>query len=132
MQTFLPYPDFKKSASVLDYKRLGKQRVEAMQIVNSLCIDSYGWKSHPAVKMWDGFVMALADYHNCIIEEWMLRGYNNNMEFYQIKKPYKIPFWIGDAKFHRSHKKALLYKDYQFYSQFKWRLKPEIKYVWPC
>jgi len=30
MQTFLPYADFKLSTRVLDYKRLGKQRVEAM------------------------------------------------------------------------------------------------------
>ena len=32
MQTFLPYPDFWVSAKMLDDKRLGKQRVEAMQI----------------------------------------------------------------------------------------------------
>ena len=34
MQTFLPYADFKRSAESLDNKRLGKQRVEAMQIYN--------------------------------------------------------------------------------------------------
>ena len=34
MQTFLPYADFQRSAQVLDYKRLGKQRVEALQIHN--------------------------------------------------------------------------------------------------
>ena len=32
MQTFLPYPDFRESLESLDYKRLGKQRVEAWQI----------------------------------------------------------------------------------------------------
>ena len=129
MQTFLPYPDFKKSASVLDYKRLGKQRVEAMQIVNSLCIDSYGWKSHPAVKMWDGFVMALADYHNCIIEEWMLRGYNNNMEFYEFNDMVK-PHWIGKEELHSSHRANLLRKDYEHYSQFNWTEDPTSPYVW--
>ena len=36
MQTFLPYDSFEESASVLDWKRLGKQRVEAMQIVNAI------------------------------------------------------------------------------------------------
>ena len=34
MQIFLPYKSFKKSAEVLDYQRLGKQRVEALQIIN--------------------------------------------------------------------------------------------------
>lgn len=33
MQTFLPYANFEASAKVLDYKRLGKQRVEAKQIL---------------------------------------------------------------------------------------------------
>lgn len=36
MQTFLPYPDFSKSASVLDKRRLGKQRVENLQIMQVL------------------------------------------------------------------------------------------------
>jgi hypothetical protein len=36
MQTFLPYPNFKKSLQILDYRRLGKQRVEAYQIIRIL------------------------------------------------------------------------------------------------
>ena len=34
MQTFLPYPSFEETASILDYRRLGKQRVEGFQILN--------------------------------------------------------------------------------------------------
>ena len=44
MQTFLPYPDFKKSAKCLDYKRLGKQRCESWQIYLALTKENYGWK----------------------------------------------------------------------------------------
>ena len=36
MQTFLPYPDFAKSAMCLDNKRLGKQRIECLQILKAL------------------------------------------------------------------------------------------------
>ena len=36
MQTFLPYESFEESAKVLDYRRLGKQRVEGMQIINAI------------------------------------------------------------------------------------------------
>lgn len=36
MQTFLPYADFEESAFVLDTRRLGKQRVETLQIMQSL------------------------------------------------------------------------------------------------
>lgn len=53
MQTFLPYTDPEKCARVLDNKRLGKQRVEAIQILNVLLgvTQTKGWRNHPAVKM---------------------------------------------------------------------------------
>ncbi len=54
MQTFLPDPDFTVSAQLLDTRRLGKQRVEALQVLRALTRESYGWKSHPAVLMWGG------------------------------------------------------------------------------
>jgi hypothetical protein len=36
VQTFLPYPDFERTAEVLDDRRLGKQRVEVLQILNAI------------------------------------------------------------------------------------------------
>lgn len=36
MQTFLPYKSFEQSAACLDNKRLGKQRVEVLQILKAL------------------------------------------------------------------------------------------------
>ena len=36
MQTFLPYPNFTASVMCLDYKRLGKQRSEAQQMINAI------------------------------------------------------------------------------------------------
>jgi Pyrimidine dimer DNA glycosylase len=42
MQTFLPYPDFVACARVLDSRRLGKQRVEALQILRALLVPDYG------------------------------------------------------------------------------------------
>lgn len=36
MQTFLPYADYAQSAAALDQKRLGKQRVETLQIMQVL------------------------------------------------------------------------------------------------
>src|SRR4051794_10899397 len=55
VQTFLPYADFDASAAVLDDRRLGKQRVETMQVLRALVFPSYrGWKNHPATRMWRG------------------------------------------------------------------------------
>ena len=51
MQTFLPYPDFTASAAALDPRRLGKQRVEALQVLRGLTVAGYGWRHHPAVRM---------------------------------------------------------------------------------
>ena len=42
MQTFLPYADFIASAEVLDQKRLGKQRVETIQVLRGLTTPGYG------------------------------------------------------------------------------------------
>ena len=62
MQTFLPYQDFAKTAACLDYRRLGKQRIEAKQIYLALTVKDYGWKQHPAVKMWAGYECLLLIY----------------------------------------------------------------------
>ncbi len=42
MQTFLPYPDFEKTARVLDSRRLGKQRAEALTIIRCLVSPTAG------------------------------------------------------------------------------------------
>ncbi len=119
MQTFLPHISFQKSAQCLDYRRLGKQRVEAKQILNALDpdYDKKGWKTHPAVLMWAGYEDALKYYANCMITEWKKRGYNNTMEYYTVNTDeIKYPQWIGNEKFHKSHRMNLLRKDYDFYS----------------
>lgn len=95
MQTFLPYPDFVKSAECLDYRRLGKQRVEAKQILDILLneTDKKGWRNHPAVLMWKGYEEALALYHDTIILEWKNRGYKNSMVYMRLSYDNDIHNW---------------------------------------
>ena len=52
MQTFLPYEDFRASARVLDRQRLGKQRVEAKQILQALERpgEPSGWEDIPQLE----------------------------------------------------------------------------------
>ena len=64
-----------------------------------------------------------------MITEWMRRGYNNNMEIYDVNNMVK-PHWLGKEEFHASHRANLLRKDYEYYSQFDWRENPESPYVW--
>ena len=121
MQTFLPYPDFIQSVKVLDYRRLGKQRVETFQVLNILLErkPTKGWRNHPVTRMWTGYEEALKLYQNFTILEWIDRGYNNNMKFETIDhKNILLPPWFGSDEFHKSHRSNLLRKDYEYYSQF--------------
>jgi hypothetical protein len=131
MQTFLPYPDFQQSAECLDYRRLGKQRVEAVQILNALRGIKKEWVNHPAVRMWRGHEPALSAYFNVIREEWIARGYNNNMEFIYTTESIVMPPWFGDPTFHASHRSNLLRKDPVFYGKYNWSEPPTLEYVWP-
>jgi hypothetical protein len=140
MQTFLPFESFKNSAKVLDQKRLGKQRVETMQIMQTLCGISQGWRNHPAVKMWAGYEKSLLDYQRAVIDEWVSRGYKDNVcwdktvaAFNQIKSSAsdKVPDWLGDFDFHASHRSNLLRKNAEWYSQFQWSDSDDLDYIWP-
>ncbi len=129
MQTFLPYPDFKKSLQSLDYRRLGKQRVEAYQILRALKFGN-GYSKHPAVKMWRGHINALKHYYNLAIDEWVKRGYRNNMLKMKISGKIAYPLWFGRDKFHAAHRSNMLRKDYCYYSQYGWSEPPDLPYLW--
>lgn len=148
MQTFLPYPNFAVSAMCLDRARLGKQRVEARQIQTAVqkldgLIPSdgpIGWGNHPAVTMWRGHVLALMLYGDCMIREWVRRGYENTMPLMlarttddQVAIPAGLvmPAWLGREDIHASHRSRLLMKDPEWYSQFGWTEEPGAEYVWP-
>ncbi|MFC7715973.1 MSMEG_6728 family protein [Nonomuraea recticatena] len=75
MQTFLPYPDFVATSLILDPRRLGKQRVEAIQVLRGLTVVGYGWRHHPAVAMWAGYEEALTRYGMEMCRAWCEIGY---------------------------------------------------------
>lgn len=77
MQTFLPYADFEQFARALDVKRLGKQRVETIQVVRALTWPDYGSASHPAVLMWKGFEEALGRYGFVCCDVWTELGFGD-------------------------------------------------------
>ena len=134
MQTFLPLPDFSESLLCLDYRRLGKQRVESWQILSIITGEarSKAWTKHPAVLMWMGYENALILYYNLNLEEWERRGYNNvKLKPIKISKEVVYPPWFGDKQFHASHRSELLRKNYDYYSKFNWAEKPGMGYVWP-
>lgn len=132
MQTFLPHPSFVQSAKILDYRRLGKQRVEAFQILKALLVGG-AWSKHPAVLMWKNYDESLMVYHDCMIREWVGRGYRNTMPLFYPKGDHfpDCPPWLGNEAFHASHRSNLLRKNKEYYSQFNWSEPDNLEYIWP-
>jgi len=187
--TFLLDTDYKRSASLLDQKRLINQRREALQILNNvqrlkgmgqflglnLPSDPYQWYSwirlvikcyqqesksqgkqllringvwqfvpndqpllslgtndltikygyiyHPAVLMWLGYEQSLKDYINAHIDETVRRGFNNQMEKYQVENPEKPP-WSHDWDFIARHRAILLKKEVERHEKPWYQLIP--------
>ena len=145
MQTFLPYPCFRCSAAALDDKRLGKQRVEALQILRGLTIPTYGWRHHPAVKMWAGHVEALASYGVTVSRVWVGRGYADTCAASltaecpgdvprgqpELAALGLLPPWLADEDFHRAHQSSLVRKDPTHYRPQFPDVPDDLEYVWP-
>ena len=118
-------------------KRLGKQRVEVLQLLNSFHRPDYkGWKNHPAREMWRGYENGLAFYGMVICEEWVKRGYKDTCwlkinNYFDRNKSIKLPDWIGNEQLHFSHKSNLIRKFPDYYKP-KWPDVPDnIEYIWP-
>lgn len=129
MQTFLPYADFLRTAEVLDYRRLGKQRVEALQLLRGQ------WESHPASKMWQGYEFHLSVYAEVMCREWISRGYKDTCLEKILAERQKFsdtgqPHWFGDDSFHRAHRSNLLRKQPLYYQKF-FDEPLDLPYVWP-
>lgn len=152
MQTFLPYPVFADSAAVLDSRRLGKQRVEALQVLRGLIRPGYGWRHHPAVRMWTGYEEALVRYGLEVCREWTARGRRDTCaatlvadfaDFAahrrrtdvrgqaELGAAGELPDWLGDPAFHLSHRSALVTKDPDHYGDVFPDVPPGLPYVWP-
>lgn len=132
MQTFLPYPDFRKSAEALDYRRLGRQRTECRQILKAITNVKAGWASHPASIMWRQYPVALTLYTAVIDDEWIKRGYVHNMERFALDiavRKDQMPWWFGDKRFHETHRRNLVRKNVEHYGHFN--VEPLEGYWWP-
>lgn len=148
MQTFLPYPDFERSARALDRRRLGKQRVECIQVVRGLTRPGYGWRNHPAVLMWKGHEEALGRYALTCCDVWGELGFSDTCATtivedlrsagvagirtqQDLAAAGALPSWLGDEEFHRSHQSALVRKDPEHYRPLFPGVPDDLDYVWP-
>lgn len=156
MMTFRPYLSHEKTASVLDYKRLGKQRLEAYQIMAAMMApltgEVGGWTNHPVVQMWGGrpnpyidhacgqlHLRDLLVYYHSIRDEWKRRGYKHQMDYKVLPFEFMAsrtlhleviadhPLPWGRAQ-EQAHRRILLRKDSDWYGQY-WKAKPRQEVV---
>lgn len=142
MQTFLTHVpvwvDFRTTASTLDYRRLGKQRVEGLQILNTLTGRSTGWRNHPAVRMWVGHEEVLAHYVMDICREWIGMGYKDTV-MGKVKDMFPmlsyasqlvVPNWLTEDLV-ISHRSNLVRKFPEHYGPLWPTVPNDLPYVWP-
>ena len=140
MQTFITREDYIDTAKDLDVKRLGKQRVEAYQILKALLGESNGWVNHPATKMWQNYEYELALYGLAVSVEFLERGYDgfNMIEIfnsYMVKlndrNKEEYPWWAQEHEFRLSHQSNLLRKDPIYYGDKFQGIPNNYPYLWP-
>jgi hypothetical protein len=149
MQTFTPYSDFEESLRALDLRRLGKQRVEVIQIVRALTVPGYAWSSHPAVLMWKGYEEALGRYGLTACKVWTECGFDDSCattiaadlqaagiaeirSYQELAAADALPPWLFDEAVQLSHRSSLLRKDPEHYGPlFPPDTPPDLDYAWP-
>lgn len=119
---------------MLDRKRLGKQRVECIQVVRALVVPGDGWRHHPAATTWRGWLEALGSYSLTCCEVWVAQGFADTCAGTiradldaagvttvrtqaDLAGVGELPTWLGDEGFHRSHRSALLTKMPEHYGE---------------
>lgn len=158
MQTFVTYFSHSKTMADLDQARLGKQRLETLQILKVLRGEAEGYTNHQAVRMWEGYEPALVLYGLFVCHEWrIVRGNADKTwgDLAAFAKEYGMldiepelsktgravgvlegqeieqPPWLTDRWVLRSHRSNLMRKAPHYYAD-KYEGTPEnMPYLWP-
>lgn len=147
VNTFLPYPDFRRSAQTLDTIRLNKQINEARNILKALRARRnkdknirVGYMHHPATLMWEGYEDALITYIGECVYESLYRRWGRELEIIvkvlpltYLKNHNLLPPWFGNEEFHKRHRSKLHHKNPKLYPFEGMELFPlqENFYIWP-
>lgn len=142
MNTFVTHYDHRVTFARMDSRRLGKQRVECLQIIRyAIGADpDFAWASHPAVRMWARHTHELLRYAIEASTEWISRGYADNLRqrFHQILHWYSVqattdrrgPEWLADPRQHVAHCSNLVRKDPKYYARFWPQIPADFPYIW--
>jgi hypothetical protein len=158
MQTYTMYKSHIKSVRDLDNARLDKQRLECLQILQTLREESDKYQNHLAMRMWDGFEPALVLYGLIVCHEWrIVRGMSDKvwMDLAEYAEEYGItgsiteytpggstkctatgeapeaPPWLTDVEVLRSHRSNLKRKLPARYGDMYPETPDDMPFLWP-
>jgi Pyrimidine dimer DNA glycosylase len=115
-----------------------------------LTVTGYGWRHHPAAKMWTGYEEALVRYGLEICAVWCSMGNADTCAATlltdlmqttgqaaprtqsELASAAELPPWLGDPAFHASHRSALLRKDPAYYRPIFSDVPDDLPYIWPA
>ena len=120
-----------------------------VQVLRGLTRPGYGWRHHPAVKMWHGYPEALVRYGLDMAAVWSATGRADTTAATlltdleaaggpasirtqeELAAAGELPPWLGDDAVHRSHRSALMRKDPEHYRPLFGDVPDDLPYVWP-
>lgn len=86
-------------------------------------------RRHPCIRMWLGFETALMGYINAHIEDWIERGYVNNMQTYDVPPDYKRPSWSYSEQIMNEFRSTLVQRELERYEDLWYSLKDDMVVV---
>lgn len=130
LRTWLPHANFAVTAMVLHERELRESLRGARQVQDAMQGRMVGAEQHPNVLAWDGCILAVMMYGDCMVRELHRRGLRTSEhcvitagpEVFPWAPPgYRVPEWLGDFRTHSDHRKHLMeFKRDGWYDQWGW------------
>lgn len=107
--TWLPWPNFAVCAWRLSDARLREALVSSWRADGGPIDDL-------VVQLWEGHRVWLGLYRDCMLREWVRRGYTAPFAYFVgesvvnlhlAMRGHAAPPWLGDQRLHEQHRRAL-------------------------
>ena len=130
----VPYPNFIRSARVLETQRIAKMLDWIDELLDPRASDKI--KKSSSYSAWRDAPNALADYGNALSKELISRGLKQGgytpFPYNLTRLPYSLPYWFGNPDLHKWHRSYLFTNNPDHFRKF-WPEPPEFVtcLAWP-
>lgn len=132
MVIYLPYPSLIQTVACLSDQHVRQQYVSCAQLVSILSFRPRGWTLSPLVRMWRYHPGVLQIHYRLLYFQCLARDIEVSKLGNSVQGPRTVlPIWFSDPRLHSSHRRVLLRRDFQHYSQFWPDVEPDTRLYWP-